>query len=270
MSDLDPKNFKGSNLPARYEVGYGKPPVEHRFAKGRSGNPRGKPKGARNKPKIDTSFGSRATEEMLKLEAYRTVTLREGEGTVELPVIQAVFRALGLSAIKGNRLAQKTFAELMQNVEQADYKSKLEHFEAFFTYKHEWTQAIEQAEARGLPAPQPTPHPDDIRLDFNTGSVKIEGPMTQEARERLNQALAVLAETQEQVSYWADRHRKARKPEAKAHCLEMWHLDQKLFDTVNEALPKRYRSELKDRSYAEGATRKGEFEAKYAARAGNR
>ena len=30
--------------PGDYEVGYGKPPVESRFKKGRSGNPRGRPK----------------------------------------------------------------------------------------------------------------------------------------------------------------------------------------------------------------------------------
>ncbi|MCD2317269.1 DUF5681 domain-containing protein [Sphingomonas sp. IC-11] len=30
-----------------YEVGYGKPPTQHRFKRGQSGNPRGRPKGAR-------------------------------------------------------------------------------------------------------------------------------------------------------------------------------------------------------------------------------
>lgn len=31
-----------------YEVGYGKPPREHRFQPGQSGNPRGRPRGSRN------------------------------------------------------------------------------------------------------------------------------------------------------------------------------------------------------------------------------
>jgi Family of unknown function (DUF5681) len=53
-----------------YEVGYCKPPVQHRFAKGQSGNPKGGPR----KRKDD------AHEEKIKSliidEAYREVALR--------------------------------------------------------------------------------------------------------------------------------------------------------------------------------------------------
>src|SRR5258706_16307691 len=52
-----------------YEVGYGKPPRETRFAKGRSGDPRGRPSGAKsfktllsdalNEPVIVTENGGR-------------------------------------------------------------------------------------------------------------------------------------------------------------------------------------------------------------------
>jgi uncharacterized protein DUF5681 len=37
-----------SSVPPEYEVGYGRPPKASQFAPGRSGNPKGRPKGARN------------------------------------------------------------------------------------------------------------------------------------------------------------------------------------------------------------------------------
>jgi hypothetical protein len=45
----DPTSGHPESRPARdYEVGYGKPPAHTRFKKGRSGNPRGRPKRSRN------------------------------------------------------------------------------------------------------------------------------------------------------------------------------------------------------------------------------
>lgn len=258
MSDLDPKHFSGSNLPVRYEVGYGKPPAEHRFVKGRSGNPRGRPKGAKNKSsQVNTDYGRKPTEDFLLMEAYRPVTIREGEQVIQLPAIQAVFRALGVSAMKGNRLAQKTMAEMVQRTEAAHHQSKFELFSTMFDYKRHWDAEIERCRRLGLPDPQPVPHPDDIVLNVDTGDVKFFGPKTKEDKQRLDEFIARRDQAQEDVSYFADKYRRARDPKQKTFYLEEWHWEQRMFDIVNDAVGPRYKAKLENRSYAEGASREG-------------
>ncbi|WP_126176914.1 DUF5681 domain-containing protein [Tsuneonella rigui] len=257
MSAVDEKD-DGNDLPVPYKVGYGRPPAEHRFRKGSSGNPRGRPRGAHNKPKVDTGVGMRGAEAYLREEAYRTVTLREGDRVIELPAIQAVFRAMGVSALKGNRFAQKTLSEMVTKLERDDFSSKLEAFGAWVNYKHEWTEAIERAKKTGAELPLPIPHPDDVILDPYTGDVKFTGPMTKEARDRLDHALARRAEAQDNVNSYADQYKQLPDDDPlKPHYLDDWHWEQRMFDLINDAVTERYKVKLENRSYREGASRSG-------------
>ena len=61
-------------MSGRSEVGYGKPPREHRFKPGQSGNPRGRPKGARGF-KADVEEALRATIVITEDGKQRRITI---------------------------------------------------------------------------------------------------------------------------------------------------------------------------------------------------
>lgn len=251
MADPDPKSG--------YEVGYGKPPAAHRFQKGQSGNPKGRSKGSKNQvpPGQGLDFGTQPANRMLLEEAYRTICVREGEKTTALPVIKAVFRALGVSAMKGNRLAQSTMAELVRGIEEEDRKLRVDHYATAVDYKYGWEQEIEHARARGLSEPTPLPHPGDVIIDTRTAEVRYAGPMTPEEKVRWDRMLAFRDEQQEFVSFAARLFRQADDADVdlKARRLASWQQAQTLYDRINNPLPDRYRRRLQDRGYSEGFSR---------------
>ena len=73
--------------PRHYEVGYGKPPKQHRFKKGQSGNPSGRPKGTKSsKPTLPEE----RLKDIVLAEADRTIPVYEGGRIVTLTMAQAI------------------------------------------------------------------------------------------------------------------------------------------------------------------------------------
>lgn len=163
---------------ADYDVGYGKPPAATRFVKGQSGNPRGRPRKRKPKPP-PPSFSDGLSEQFLKEEAYRQVTLRENGKPVELTMTQAVIRSLGMEAVKGKRLSQKLYLEIVGKAEDEHIRNKLHRYFRLENHKRTGEKLVAECERRGIPYPiEHLPHPEDIVLKPRTYEVAINGPET--------------------------------------------------------------------------------------------
>ena len=165
---------------ADYQVGYGKPPIEKRFMPGKSGNPRGRPKGAKNKKKTIPSKNEERLKSVILEECYRQIGVRDGEKLIEMPVIQAVLRNLALNAAKGNQRSQRMLTEQLQWVER---ENKAEHDELLKTmieYKVDGEKELARRKELGVEGPKLYPHPDHIHVNLATGEVEIRGPMCKE------------------------------------------------------------------------------------------
>ena len=219
---------------SNYEVGYGKPPAETRFKKGQSGNPRGRPKGSRNKR-------PRLNEERLKTiildEAYRLITLNDGDRRISIPIAQAVIRSLTLSAAKGQPRAQRLFTELLSTTEQANKRLHEEWLETAINYKVSWEKELAYREKTGSTGPEPLPHPDDVIIDMNIGDVRIKGPMTKEEKKRWDEFRERKAECDRSIVEIEQLLRDNPDYEYKQSVIEDLEHERKIREIISKVIP---------------------------------
>jgi len=158
-----------------YEVGYGKPPKDTRFKKGRSGNPFGRPR--KIKPK-QLEFSDRISDELLQGEIFRPVNVIENGKATEMPTLKALYRALTVSGLKGNRLATQYLIKKLEEKEEAYFELKLRRYMRLKADKENGERILAQHKMSGTEPPELIPHPDDIKLNDDTLEADVHGPET--------------------------------------------------------------------------------------------
>lgn len=185
---------------SRYDVGYGKPPEASQFKPGQSGNPKGRPKGARNRAPINsTEHSMEQLKSIIMSEAYRPIKINEGNKQITLPIIQAAMRALAVNAAKGQHRAQALLTQLVTGIETSKKTSHEEWMFAVMEYKSNWEIEVEHRRRYGLNLPDPIPHPDDLIVDLVNNQVIIKGPFMPEEHARWRKAAELRDDTLEEL-----------------------------------------------------------------------
>lgn len=231
---------RGSGEGGKYVVGRGRPPKHSRWTKGQSGNPRGRPKGAKGKHKKLLAWHE-PTREMILEEAYAPLRLPTGE---QIAMIKGVVRAVMKAALTGGMLAQRTILQVVSDAEARSAEAHRTLFETVRNYRDGCEAERRRCTALGITEPEFVPHPDDLYLNWETLQVEFRGPITLEGKQALDKLLE--QRNMNEKAFLSFRAEAVASPDDWTLLgLAMTVQDQ--FDNINDGLPERYRKKLKHR-----------------------
>jgi hypothetical protein len=102
---LKPSTSRSSSAGHGSDGGYGRPPAQHRFKPGQSGNPKGRPRGRKNEATIWHD------------RLYRKVSIRENGTLHKIPVLEAILLRIIESALKGDTKSAAFILGRLQGLE---------------------------------------------------------------------------------------------------------------------------------------------------------
>ena len=101
----------GKRGDGNYEVGYGRPPVQHRFSKGQSGNPSGRPKGKKKLSKRESFI------QMLNRVAQREIKITVNDRPTTMTMLEAMLTRTFQQALAGKQDAVRTILSHFSEVD---------------------------------------------------------------------------------------------------------------------------------------------------------
>jgi len=221
---------------AKYNVGYGKPPVAYQYQPGKSGNPKGRPKGAKNK-----NYSHRETKlaDIILNESQRGISIQENGKKLKISIAQAIVRSLNVNAAKGDTRAQKLSLSLINEVELKKENSILENLAFVSEYKTFWEQELEQQERYGNYTNDPIPHPDDLIIDTTTGEIQFEGPIDKKEKAWWDDILQKYVDLEASVFETEEMLADEKNKSIHKVLLQCLQYDRSLLQTANNAIGKK-------------------------------
>lgn len=234
-----------------YRVGHGRPPPEHRFAKGTSGNPRGRPRKLR-----ELEGEARRAQDLFLAEAKRLITVKEGGRAVQMPAFQAVVKSTLVAALKGSPTAQKAIIQMTLSIEAERERNRFSAYLLALELKNQLERLRDSVVASGGDEWQMSAHPSDIEID-PSGAVRSFILLTREQRQARRQVLEEVAAAEATLRRLQATIAEDGDDPILALAREIAELKIRM---ANESLPKRFRSSaLEELGYDQPSPTVAEF-----------
>ena len=207
-------------------VGFGRPPKQHRFVKGQSGNPAGSSKKQRVRNMLEPEIANIWAE-----EGERLVTINENGGPKQITMARLNIRRAYLDGAAGKVSALRITTTNILRAEELRRDLWKERTISAGELKAEQVAEWNRQKAAGVTNPKVYPHPDDIYYNPASGEVEVMGPTTEQEHNQMLEIFELLKQT---ISIFLETERiYGPSPEGTKYYLAR-------VDELNSLLPERY------------------------------